>query len=450
MKNIHKNNIHLEPPRGLLNDPNGLSYFRGKYHVFHQWNRFECNHSYKEWGLFTSENLIDWIHEGSAILPDSNKDRHGVYSGSAIVVHDKLRIFYTGNTKYGGIRKSYQCLASSDDGRTYLKFNSIDTPKELTEHHRDPKVYFYDNVWNMIVGSQTRDGIGAIALYTSSNLQDWKYENLLYEDKELDQMCECPDILDFEQQQVLLVCPQKRDLEKDRDISSYSGYYIGRLRERYFIPQSELLLLDEGFDFYAPQTFKDPKGRYLMWAWMSRMTEAEELICPTRRFNYIHCLTMPREVTLEHGVLYQRPLEEILERRKKVEFEYISSSETIFTQSDETLLLEINFKDKINLFQLNLAEEVEIYYYDGILYLKRRSWVNNRWQEKKKKLYKLNSLQIFLDQSALEIFINDGEIVMSLRYFPKTMYKKHRFTCDSEHYAVLSNINLREDRRKDG
>lgn len=79
MENIHKNILHLEPSRGLLDDPNGLVQFNGKYYVFHQWNRFGLDHSYKEWGLFTSSDLLHWHHEGSAILPDSMLDKDGRY-----------------------------------------------------------------------------------------------------------------------------------------------------------------------------------------------------------------------------------------------------------------------------------------------------------------------------------------------------------------------------------
>ena len=89
--------------------------------MFFQWNRFEKNHTYKEWGLFTSKNLIDWSFKGSAIIPDQEYDFNGVYSGSSYVIKDKLYIFYTGNRKYDNERKSSQCLAISNNGRNFLK-----------------------------------------------------------------------------------------------------------------------------------------------------------------------------------------------------------------------------------------------------------------------------------------------------------------------------------------
>lgn len=108
---IKRQKYHLEPDRGLLNDPNGLVFYKDMYHVFFQWNRFEKNHSYKEWGHFTSKDLLHWNWEGSALLPDQFYEQNGVYSGSALIKDGQLRLFYTGNNKSGGVRKSSQCLA---------------------------------------------------------------------------------------------------------------------------------------------------------------------------------------------------------------------------------------------------------------------------------------------------------------------------------------------------
>ena len=102
---IKRQKYHLEPDRGLLNDPNGLVFYKDMYHVFFQWNRFEKNHSYKEWGHFTSKDLLHWNWEGSALLPDQFYEQNGVYSGSALIKDGQLRLFYTGNNKSGGEKK---------------------------------------------------------------------------------------------------------------------------------------------------------------------------------------------------------------------------------------------------------------------------------------------------------------------------------------------------------
>lgn len=444
MRNHYKNNFHLEPPQGLLNDPNGLVYFQGNYYVFHQWNRFACDHTYKEWGLFTSPDLLRWKHQGSALLPDSKQDSHGVYSGSAVTFKQGLKVFYTGNVKKSQLRKSYQKMAVSIDGRTFIKKPGFETPVGLTEHHRDPKVFYYQNKWYMVVGSQTKDLKGAVALYTSVDLDNWNYQGIFFQAPELDQMCECPDVLVFKDQDVLLVCPQKRNLADDQDISSYSAYYLGQIVEQKFVQSSPLIPLDKGFDFYAPQTFRDPKGRYLMWAWMSRMTAAEEQACPTQSFGYLHCLTMPRELKLKNGRLYQQPVQEILATRKTLKKS--SEKAVTFLQKKAALLFEVTFNQPVTTLTFEIAAgEVVLSYADNLLKIRRKSWVDEKSAEKSLPLATLEKLQVFIDQSALEIFINDGQEVMSLRYFPKDELKKHKFTCNTKHLAILSELKVGEE-----
>lgn len=447
MKDPYKNYLHLEPPKGLLNDPNGVSYFKGRYYVFHQWDRFACDHTYKEWGLFTSTDLLLWQHEGSALVPDSFEDHAGVYSGSAVVVADNLQLFYTGNTKQAGKRKSYQKRALSVDGRSYLKYPGQKTPSDLTEHHRDPKIVKVNDEWWMLVGSQTKEAYqGAVALYTSADLKAWTYQGLLYSAKELEQMCECPDLLLFDNTAVLLVCPQKRDLRTDTDISSYSGYYLGELNGQSFKPQSSLQKLDQGFDFYAPQTFKDEQGRYLLWAWMSRMDAQAEKNCPTQKFGYLHCLTLPRVLTLEDGKLYQRPPVEYLHARRLVETSKAKKFEFIYETGVN--VLELSFLEPVTELYLELTGGWRLTYQEKILCLERKSWVDGKAEKRCFTLAELKKLELYIDRSALEVFINDGQEVMAARYFNEAKRAKLVGSCQTKHTSNYYQLELEE--RKDG
>lgn len=446
MKDPYKNYLHLEPPKGLLNDPNGVSYFKGRYYVFHQWNRFACDHSYKEWGLFTSPDLLHWQSEGSALLPDSFEDQGGIYSGSAIVSKDNLLLFYTGNTKQKAKRKSYQKMALTLDGRSYLKYPGHETPKDLTEHHRDPKVVKVGDKWWMLVGSQTKAHQGAVALYISDDLKAWTYQGLLYTAKELDQMCECPDLLCFGEKTVLLVCPQKRDLSTDSDISSYSGYYLGVLHGKIFKPQSDLQKLDHGFDFYAPQTFKDKKGRYLLWAWMSRMDAIAEKNCPTQKFGYVHCLTLPRVLTLEGEKVYQRPPVEYLEAKRLLKI--CKEKDIELAYSTGVNVLEIVFLEAVTNFRLEFEDSWRLTVHEQILCLERKSWVDGRYEKRCLSLEELKQLQLFIDRSALEIFINDGQAVMSARYFNDTKAAKIKSSCKAKHISKYYQLELEEKKNE--
>ena len=111
-----KQSWHIEPPWGLMNDPNGLIWYRGNYYVFFQWNRFKKDHSSKAWGWCVSPDLIHWRFCGSALLPDQPYDGQGVYSGSAIEINNRLCLYYTGNARRNGRWISSQCMAVSEGG----------------------------------------------------------------------------------------------------------------------------------------------------------------------------------------------------------------------------------------------------------------------------------------------------------------------------------------------
>lgn len=358
--------------------------------------------------------MLHWHHEGSAILPDSI-DKDGIYSGSATVANDQLHVFFTGNSKQNGQRKSYQRQAVSNGNfKLIKKEKGLETPDQFTEHFCDPYIIKNNGEWQMLLGAQTKKYQGAIAIYTSPDLYSWDYRGIYFGNPILDQMCECPNLVDFGEEKVLLVCPQKRQIKPDKDISSYSGYFIGRQNKYRFLPENRIQKLDQGFDFYAPQVFTDKKGRKIMFAWMSRMNERQEQQCPTREYGYIHCLTLPRKLVLKNGQLYQKPLEEY-QNAAKLE-RHFREREYEFQMSTDFEIYEMEPAD--NDFKVELCNKnIIIEYKDGQPWLKRKDWSSNNYEQKKIKISAINNLSIYCDCSAIEIFINDGQIVMSARYF---------------------------------
>lgn len=431
--------MHLEPPNGLLNDPNGLIYYQDHYYFFHQWNPKGCNHDYKCWGLFISPDLINWTHHETNLIPDSKEDSHGVYSGSAIDYQGQLFLFYTGNTKMNGNRKSFQKKAIMEHQSQFIKQKGFETPTGLTEHHRDPNVkQMHDEYW-MVVGSQTKEGMGAVALYTSKDIGKWQYQGIFYQSSDLEQMCECPDLIDFGDQQVLLVCPQKRDLIEDKDLGSYSGYYVGQVSHYQFQPTQVIQPVDYGFDFYAPQTFNDPKGRKILVGWMSRMNEQEEQWCPTKKWGYLHCLTLPREIQLKDGQLYQSPVVEIFNRRQLIKEQVGHAIDTL--QENQVMVIEIKNQNLISDVHFQLANgQVFLDYQDNLLILSRKNWVSNHFEERSLVIQELSHLNIIIDQSAIEIFINDGQYVMSSRYFVEAESRVHKIISNEKLNVKISVI----------
>jgi beta-fructofuranosidase len=409
-----------------MNDPNGLVYFNGLYHVFFQWNRIELNHSYKEWGLFTSENMISWNFFGSALLPDQYYDFHGVYSGSGYEINNQLYLFYTGNSRFNGERKSYQCLAISEDGKRYLKKGPIlTTPKEYTEHFRDPKVFSgKESLFLMVIGGQLRNGCGAIALCRSENGIEWEYVNKLATSN-LYQMIECPDLFNIDGTNVLIYCPQKRDNNKDENISSFAAYKLGKFNEADGIFDSSSLdsnfkLVDYGFDFYAPQTFKDKDGRRLMLAWMSNMDGEQEKKYSENEKN-LHCMTIPRELSIISNTLYQKPITEMYELLGKELLMKIEDTNIVLYPEKRSLYLslhKLNIKDGMS---INLFDNEFIFSYDKsnqLLKISRMDWVSNEFEYKCYDFRDITEIEMWIDSSSVEIFVNKGEFSLSSRIYP--------------------------------
>jgi sucrose-6-phosphate hydrolase SacC (GH32 family) len=111
---------HHAPVTGLMNDPNGFVEFAGRYHLFYQWNPLACDHKFKCWAHWSSDDLLRWRHEPIALMPDEEYDRNGCYSGSAVDNNGTLTLCYTGNVKFDdGGRTAWQCLATENADGTF-------------------------------------------------------------------------------------------------------------------------------------------------------------------------------------------------------------------------------------------------------------------------------------------------------------------------------------------
>ena len=146
--------LHLMPPVGWLNDPNGLCQFKGVYHAFFQYSPLNAEGGVKMWGHYTSRDMIDWEYQGVTLYPDQPFDCSGVYSGCAFIEDGEMYLYYTGNVKledrddYDYVnsgREANTVLVTSTDGvnfgRKRLLMKNSDYPADLTLHVRDPKVW---------------------------------------------------------------------------------------------------------------------------------------------------------------------------------------------------------------------------------------------------------------------------------------------------------------------
>ncbi|MFE4524528.1 glycoside hydrolase family 32 protein [Cytobacillus firmus] len=422
---------HLMPPVGLLNDPNGLIQFKGTYHVFYQWNPFDTAHGAKYWGHYTSRDLIHWKEEPIALAPDQWYDRNGCYSGSAIEFDGKLYLFYTGNVKNeDGRRETYQCLAVSEDGIHFDKKGPVlELPKGYTAHFRDPKVWEKNGSFYMIVGAQTLKQEGAAVLFASKDLYHWEEKGKIAGAwmnglEDFGYMWECPDLFELDGQEILLVSPQGLEPSGYEYHNLFqSGYFAGKLDyEKAIFNHGSFAELDRGFDFYAPQTFKDDSGRRILYGWMG-ITDEDESSQPTVSYRWIHALTMPRVLDMKNGRLIQIPVEELKKLRKdKTELHDVEiNGERLQLDGigGKTAELLLKFFKNIR-FKMDFRNEASLTYNPDQkeIQLHRRNVRTGMQESRICKISSLSKLHVFMDQSSLEIFINGGEEVFTARYFP--------------------------------
>lgn len=448
---------HLMPPVGLLNDPNGLIQYKGIYHVFYQWNPFATAHGSKFWGHFTSKDLIYWKAEPPALVPSEWYEKNGCYSGSAIEHDGKLMLFYTGNViSATDQRETFQCLAESTDGIFFEKKGPIlALPNGFTAHFRDPKVWKHGEVWYMVIGAQSQEKKGMAVLFYSVNLKDWQYKGPLAGSGlnglgDFGYMWECPDFFKIDQKYILLVSPQGLASEGYKYQNKYqSGYFVGEWDEETNAFKHDLFIeLDRGFDFYAPQTFVDQKGRRIMFAWMG-MSNDDEFFHPTIKRGWIHAMTIPRELVLKEKQIYQRPVIE-LENLRQEETSYkrlklINEEKTFNGVEGTELELIITFLQLEGLnFEIKIRDTVFLQYdiEKQLFTMQRKGFYNQIIDKRQCKLNQLTELQIFLDTSSIEVFLNGGEEVFTARYYSELEDRRISFAATGEAIFHLKKWSL--------
>lgn len=413
--------FHLAPPVGFLNDPNGLCYFCGEYHVFYQYAPFDPEgRSVRFWGHCKSRDLLNWEQCPAMLCPDEPFDLHGVYSGSALCGEDGLYLYYTGNVKHqeGDYvltgRESNTVLAYSPDGVNLawkrLLMRNEDYPAGLTLHVRDPKVWEQDGRYYMIQGARTREDTGEALVFESADKLRWTHVNTLRTAQPLGYMWECPDLFEINGQWVLLVCPQGAKRRGPGFENKYAcGYFPISGDFRSGCSLGEFVPLDFGFDFYAPQTFTDGKRRLLI-GWMG-MPDAD-YTNPTAAQGWQHCLTVPRELCWEDGGLRMHPAKELEALRENVRRTPFSGRCEMALSPMSDLLISCEEELTLDLSGAELRAA------DGILTLTIREGGCGR-VSRAAPVGKLRNLRILADNSALEIFVNDGEAVLTAKWYPE-------------------------------
>ena len=422
------------PPTGWLNDPNGLCQLGGTYHVFHQYSPdWPAPSAPRGWGHFASDDLVHWraVGDGFAIAPDTPDEASGAYSGCAVPVNGGARFYYTGNVKEVGDfdyvhdgRRSVQILIESPDGyqmgEKRVLLRNADYPAFCTRHVRDPKVWREGSAWWMILGARDVDDRGLVLVLRSDDGLRWENAGTVRPAEPFGFMWECPDRVALGGSEWLSFCPQgMQGLPWANGIRDQAGYVPvaagSRVSEGAVVDAGAFRRWDCGFDFYAPQTFVDESGRTLLVGWMG-MPEAPYESAPDG-MAWCHCLTVPREVTAgAGGALLQRPVAE-LEALRGARHELAAGGTLELGEHRADVLLD-SVEGPI---ELSLDGALSICWDGAELALRFvDDAVGCGRTARTAPCADLRDLRVLVDSSAIEVFVNDGELAFATRWFPRS------------------------------
>ena len=458
---------HHTPVYGWMNDPNGMFYKDGVYHLYFQYNPYGSMWANMTWGHSTSIDLTHWTYEGTAIVPDA---WGAIFSGSCVVDKDNTAgfgkgavvAFYTSakSTPWGDVQ-SQSMAYSLDNGKTFIKYehNPILTSNE--RDFRDPKVFWYapGKHWVMMlaVGQEMQ-------IYSSGNLKEWKKESSFGAMQGAHGgVWECPDLVEVavegsKEKKWVLIC----NLNPGGPFGgSAAQYFVGSFDGKKFVNESptQTKWLDWGKDNYATVTWSNaPAGRCIALGWMSNWQYANNV--PTTQYRSAN--TLARDLTLYRagGELYlkSKPSPEIkkarAEEKKIPTFEVKGNYEVASLLADNKGAYEIEMTienkgtSKIDFSLMNEKGEKVAMYYDVV----RKQFVMDRSASgvvgfsrdfpavtvaPVRNTDQIH-LRLFIDRSSVEAFGEDGEYVMTNLVFPAEPYNRMVFSSDKGSYIVKS------------
>ena len=434
--------FHLTPLTGWMNDPNGFCYYHGQYHLFYQYNPYDTEWDAMHWGHAVSHDLLHWTYLPAALAPDASYDSYGCFSGSAAELPDgRHLLMYTGVRQEGGDKaKEYQtqCIAVGD-GTDYKKYEknpvlgSGALPEGLSPYDfRDPKIWrTEDGGYRCVVGARRQDKRGVLLQYESRDGFEWRYIGVLAEnDGRFGLMWECPDFFPLDGKQVLFVSPQDM-LPEGFEYHNGNGTVCltGRMDGDRFVEEHNQAI-DYGIDFYAPQTILTPDGRRVMIGWMQNWDT-----CKTTGYEerpWFGQMSLPRELFLKNGRLYQQPVRELAQYRSgKTTYQDVLLDGEKTLEGIEGRVAELDIRvrpaDPDNPFRNFVMYFARNEKYHSILsYRPHESWlqIDRKFSGSRRAYIHQRRclvpdrhgeirLHVILDRFSVEVFINDGEQVMT-------------------------------------
>lgn len=429
----YRPSYHHAPERGWMNDPNGLFFKDGVWHLYYQYNPYGSMWGNMHWAHSTSTDLVHWQQQPVALAPDAWGT---MFSGSCVVDHnntagfgkDAIISMYTSSrpTPFGGDVQA-QCIAySNDGGKTFTKYVGNPVITDEKKDFRDPHVFWNEEAgfWNMILAAGQE-----MQIYSSANLKDWKYESSFgHEYGNHGGVWECPDLMKMNvkgtnKDKWMLIC----NINPGGPFGgSATQYFIGQFDGHKFTCEdepSETKWMDYGKDHYATVTFDNaPDGRRCAIAWMSNWQYANQV--PTKQFrsaNSIvrdlglfeykgetYCSVLPaKEMTAARGAKVGAPTEacELVVDIKG------DAQITLRNAKGEKVVM--TYDDAEETFDMDRRHSGNVSFSDAFSVVTSSPTYG-----------KVRQLRIFVDRCSVEAFDGDGKMCMTNLVFPSTPYDK--------------------------
>ena len=403
---------HHTPLYGWMNDPNGMFYKEGTWHLYYQWNPYGSQWENMTWGHSTSRDLIHWEAQPLAIEPDW---LGSIFSGSCVTNGDEVVAMYTS----AGHHQTQSIAFSKDGGRTFTKYagNPVLTTSDVADF-RDPRPFWNEDIkaWNLILAAGQE-----MRIYSSKDLKDWKYESSF--GKEYGNhsgVWECPDLFKIDGKWVL-IC----NINPGGPFGgSATQYFVGQFDGHKFTCESMPKVtkwLDYGKDHYATVSFYNaPENRHVVLAWMSNWQYANQV--PTKQFRSAN--SIPRDLGLfrcgEETYVSVVPSKEMLALRgAKVK------------KPTETCEILVDMKSTTEIVLSNTKGEQVVMRYDAAKQTFSMDRVNSgdvSFSEAFPAVTEapafgtIKQLRIFIDRCSIEVFDAEGKMAMTNLVFPSEPY----------------------------
>lgn len=450
---------HFAPQWGWMNDPNGMVYKDGEYHLFYQYNPYGSRWGNMNWGHAISRDLVSWEHMPVAISPDGLGT---IFSGSAVVDKDNTAGFGAGAIvafyTQASARQMQSIAYSTDNGRTFKKYAGNPVLTGDVADFRDPKVSWHEGthkwILTLAVGQEIR-------FYSSPNLKDWTYESNFGEGQgNHGGVWECPDLFELpvagtsQKKWVLIV-----NINPGGPFGgSATQYFVGSFDGHKFVNESPKATkwMDFGKDHYATVTWSNaPQNRVIALAWMSNWQYANEV--PTMQYRSSNSVPRDLRLFVKDGETYLQsaPSPELLALRKDKVMSKSFSVGKAYTidqlMSDNKGTYEITMtvrqKKQGNLSMRLMNEQGEEIEYSLDMAKRELTCIRDKsgvagfskdfitptvTQVDRGDL----QLRFLVDRSSVEAFVNDGRFVMTNLVFPHTPYNKVMFSATGGSVSV--------------